>query len=392
MSIYKDIYVSKKEPLVVEIAEGTNGIDIELHVADWTIPTSATAQIYLEKPSGALIYNAASIEDNSIIISPTTQMTAEVGVNKGQLRIVNGTDILHTFIFYVKVYESIIDDSAIESQDEFTALEEALSAVSDMVSHSELQGKGSATQPIYFDANGEAQITTYPLLMNALNQAGLVAAPTASNANSGWGTDGSGVPSWNDNFMKIKTVTFTDSKAATKIGMWAFTASEAANIANLPVTDAGFLMTLNSSTTTNAQLFIRAAYNEIYERFLSGGSWSAWRLIYSAFTAFTCSVGTTQFEINRQRCFRSGDRVVISFDATANDDVSTGTGVLFLQIPDELAPSENQNNIGWVSNSTNIYCALAKIFKSGSHYYAGQNAFGTIASGTRLSVYCEYYI
>jgi hypothetical protein len=157
MNIYKDIYVSKKEPLVVEIAEGTNGIDIELHVADWTIPTSATAQIYLEKPSGALIYNAASIEDNSIIISPTTQMTAEVGVNKGQLRIVNGTDILHTFIFYVKVYESIIDDSAIESQDEFTALEEALAAVSDVVTHTELKNKGSATQPIYFDANGVPQ-------------------------------------------------------------------------------------------------------------------------------------------------------------------------------------------------------------------------------------------
>lgn len=161
MSIYKDIYVSKKEPLVVEIAEGTNGIDIELHVADWTIPTSATAQIYLEKPSGALIYNAAAIEDNSIIISPTTQMTAEVGVNKGQLRIVNGTDILHTFIFYVKVYESIIDDSAIESQDEFTALEEALSAVSDVVTHTELQGNGSATKGVYFDASGVAQAMTY---------------------------------------------------------------------------------------------------------------------------------------------------------------------------------------------------------------------------------------
>ena len=161
MSIYKDIYVSKKEPLVVEIAEGTNGIDIELHVADWTIPTSATAQIYLEKPSGSLIYNAASIEDNSIIISPTTQMTAEVGVNKGQLRIVNGTDILHTFIFYVKVYESIIDDSAIESQDEFTALEEALSAVSDVVTHTELQSKGAANKGVYFDASGIAQAMTY---------------------------------------------------------------------------------------------------------------------------------------------------------------------------------------------------------------------------------------
>lgn len=161
MSIYKDIYVSKKEPLVVEIAEGTNGIDIQLHVADWTIPTNATAQIYLEKPSGALIYNAASVEDNSIIISPTTQMTAEVGVNKGQLRIVNGTDILHSFIFYLKVEPSIIDDSAIESQDEFTALEEALSTVSDMVTHTELRGKGSAVQPVYFDADGVAQVIPF---------------------------------------------------------------------------------------------------------------------------------------------------------------------------------------------------------------------------------------
>lgn len=159
-SLYKQLYVSKKEPLVIEYTQGSNLLPIEFEIMDWTIPTSSTAQIYIEKPSGALIFNAATVSGQNIIVQPTTQMTAEIGANKGQLMIVNGDKILQSFVFILKVFESIIDDSAIESTDEFTALEEALSTVSDVVTHTELQGKGSAVQPVYFDENGVAQVTT----------------------------------------------------------------------------------------------------------------------------------------------------------------------------------------------------------------------------------------
>lgn len=160
-SLYKQLYVSKKEPLVIEYTQGSNLLPIEFEIMDWTIPTSSTAQIYVEKPSGALIFNAASVDGQSIIVQPTTQMTAETGANKGQLLIVYGDKVLVSFGFILKVFESIIDSSAIESQDEFTALEEALSAVSDVVTHNELKSKGAANKGVYFNSSGSAVAMTY---------------------------------------------------------------------------------------------------------------------------------------------------------------------------------------------------------------------------------------
>lgn len=107
---------------------------------------------------------------------------------------------------------------------------------------------------------------------------------------------------------------------------------------------------------------------------------------------FTCSAGTSLFTINRQRCFQDGHRVVISFDATANSTVSTGASTPFLQVPPELEPSDNLAGLGWVSNGTGFNIGYARVFKSGNNYYVGQNVYNAIASGTKLTIYCEYYI
>lgn len=228
-SIYKQLYVSKKEPLVIEYTQGSNLLPIEFEIMDWTIPTSSTAQIYIEKPSGALIFNAATVSGQSIIVQPTTQMTAEIGANKGQIMIVNGNQILQSFVFILKVFESIIDSSAIESQDEFTALEEALSAVSDVVTHSELQSKGAANKGVYFDSDGSAQPMTYELnktvpsdasFVNvALNQKGYVPAPSSSNTNQVLLTNNSGVPAWRS-FIRYITGSWTYEEGQTRFSVF----------------------------------------------------------------------------------------------------------------------------------------------------------------------------
>lgn len=98
-------------------------------VFDDYIP-SGTARLYIEKPDGTKIYNSCTISGNNVTYKPTTQSFAAVGINKGQLQIVepNGTAV--SFVMFIDVSENIIDSSAIESQDEFTALEEALRDVS----------------------------------------------------------------------------------------------------------------------------------------------------------------------------------------------------------------------------------------------------------------------
>ena len=164
--IYRDLYVARKEPLVIEIAQSSNAIPLILAIKDWTVPSSATAALYIEKPSGALIFNNATISGNEITVPMTTQMTAEVGVNKCQLLVIKDTAVLHSFVFLMKVFETIIDDDAIESQDEFTALEEALAAVSDIVTHNELKSKGAANKGVYFDSSGSAFAMTYEVNSN----------------------------------------------------------------------------------------------------------------------------------------------------------------------------------------------------------------------------------
>lgn len=90
---------------------------------------SGTASLYIQKPDGTEIYNTCTISGNNVTYKPTTQSFAAVGINKGQLQIVepNGTAV--SFVMVIDVSENIIDSSAIESQDEFTALEDALREV-----------------------------------------------------------------------------------------------------------------------------------------------------------------------------------------------------------------------------------------------------------------------
>ena len=119
----------KAMPVKIDVVQGSTAPGITFILEDYTPPVGANAELYISKPSEEIIFNACTINGNEIVYTPTTQSFAEVGENKAQLQIVgNGTAITFTMIFDVS--ENIIDGSAIESQSEFTALEEALETVS----------------------------------------------------------------------------------------------------------------------------------------------------------------------------------------------------------------------------------------------------------------------
>ena len=90
-----------------------------------TVPNTASAQIYVVKPSGAKIYNACTIVDGNVVAKTTTQMLAEVGNISAQLEIIDG-DVVKSFPFLIEVKKSIVDNTAPESTNEFTALTELL--------------------------------------------------------------------------------------------------------------------------------------------------------------------------------------------------------------------------------------------------------------------------
>ena len=130
--IERDVYVlEKKIKNDVAYVQNTNAIPLIFHFRDFKIPAGATAQVFVQKPSGLAVYNAATISGNDVTVDVTTQMFAEVGFNKLQLQIMSGDDNLVTFVQPVNVFQNYTDGESEESKNEsnlFDQLQEAAQA------------------------------------------------------------------------------------------------------------------------------------------------------------------------------------------------------------------------------------------------------------------------
>lgn len=111
---------------VVDAVQGDSGRVLACRLTDFTIPAGSTARIYAVKPSGAQIYNVATVNGNIVEVELTTQMLAELGKTICQVEIENGDERVTSFDFAIHVAKSRVDGSAIESKDEFTTLETAI--------------------------------------------------------------------------------------------------------------------------------------------------------------------------------------------------------------------------------------------------------------------------
>lgn len=122
--------LSKKDvPIRIDVVQYATIPSIVFVLDDYTPGSGATANLYIKKPDGTEIYNSCTISGNQITYKPTTQSFAALGVSKCQLQIIETSGTAVSFLIYADVTENIIDSSAIESQDEFTALEDALREV-----------------------------------------------------------------------------------------------------------------------------------------------------------------------------------------------------------------------------------------------------------------------
>ena len=130
--IERDVYVlQSKVKNPIEYVRFTNAIPIIFHFRDFQIPAGATAQVFVQKPSGLAVYNAATISGNDVTVDVTTQMMAEVGFNKLQIQVMSGEDNLVTFVQPVNVRQNYTDGKSEESKNEsnlFDELQEAAQA------------------------------------------------------------------------------------------------------------------------------------------------------------------------------------------------------------------------------------------------------------------------
>lgn len=96
------------------------------------LPTHDTIRIYIKKPDRTKVYQELEIDDDGTVkMGVTNQALAIPGIAMAELEFTTfgTTEIITSPIFKIKIMPTNVDDSAIESSDEFTALEEALKKI-----------------------------------------------------------------------------------------------------------------------------------------------------------------------------------------------------------------------------------------------------------------------
>jgi len=142
MKLYYPITVDLYKPYPLPLVEAQQnnigrGVLVTLTAQGAVItPTGESIQLYAKKPDGTISYLACTLSGSQIECDFTNQMLSLPGMVQVELQMIGGTSgnetEITTPIFCVKVNPSNVDDSAVESQDEFTALVTALAEVAEL--------------------------------------------------------------------------------------------------------------------------------------------------------------------------------------------------------------------------------------------------------------------
>ena len=108
-----------QETRFVEVVPFDNG-------TAYTLTGGITARVGATKPDGTTVLDDCTITDGKIYVELTAQMLAVAGILTAEVQLYDGTELLSSQIFYVKVKESAYDVNAPESSDEFNSLVNAL--------------------------------------------------------------------------------------------------------------------------------------------------------------------------------------------------------------------------------------------------------------------------
>lgn len=133
MELYKKISVDLYNPYPLAILKAKQGDTARGAMITLTaggavlVPTTERVRTYAKKPDGTKLYNDCEIENGKVRLKFTNQLLAVPGQLPVEIEMTNGDAILSTPIFMIQVLPTNIDSQAVESSDEFTALQEALS-------------------------------------------------------------------------------------------------------------------------------------------------------------------------------------------------------------------------------------------------------------------------
>lgn len=69
----------------VHYVRGTDLLPIVFHFRDFSIPSGATARVFIAKPDGNAVYDSATIEGNDVTVDVTEQMFLVLGMTRSRL-------------------------------------------------------------------------------------------------------------------------------------------------------------------------------------------------------------------------------------------------------------------------------------------------------------------
>lgn len=222
--IKRDVYIlSDKLKDPIDYVQNTNAIPIIFTMRDYDIPSGATAQIFVSKPSGKSVYNAAEISDNIVTVNVTTQMFSEVGVSALQIQISNSGKNLVTFEYPVRVHKNNTDPNAAESENEssfFKDLQDAANAANQAADNA--NDTAQSIQQAADDGDFSSTITIgntttgEPGTQAEVTNTG-TAKDTVFNFTIPQGPVGPRGPAGNINDIEDATVTFSQASSRTNI-------------------------------------------------------------------------------------------------------------------------------------------------------------------------------
>lgn len=125
--IERDVFVTKytmKNP--IHYVRGTDLLPIVFHFRDFSIPSGATARVFIAKPDGNAVYDSATIDGDDVTVDVTEQMFLVLGMTLMQISIFDGEEELVSFAQPVMVEQNLKAGDFPESTTDVSFLDDAI--------------------------------------------------------------------------------------------------------------------------------------------------------------------------------------------------------------------------------------------------------------------------
>lgn len=110
----------------IHYVRGTDLLPIVFHFRDFSIPSGATARVFIAKPDGNAVYDSATIEGNDVTVDVADQMFLVLGMTLMQISIFDGEEELVSFAQPVMVEQNLKAGDFPESTTDVSFLDDAI--------------------------------------------------------------------------------------------------------------------------------------------------------------------------------------------------------------------------------------------------------------------------